>query len=46
MGKNAREKVLNNFTLNKFVGEYEDVYSEIMKTEKIKPKLAEIQDFS
>jgi len=46
MGKNAREKVLNNFTLNKFIGEYEDVYSEIMKSKKPKPKLAKIKDFS
>jgi glycosyltransferase involved in cell wall biosynthesis len=46
MGENAREKVLKNFTLNKFVNEYEDVYKDIMQTKKAKFNLAKIEDFS
>ncbi|TDN81245.1 glycosyltransferase involved in cell wall biosynthesis [Salegentibacter sp. 24] len=44
MGKNAREKVLKNFTLNKFVSEYEDVYQDIMKSKKVQPKRTKIGD--
>lgn len=43
MGKNARERVLKNFTLNKFVREYEDVYKTLLETKKTKPKLAKVE---
>lgn len=29
MARNSREKVLNNFTLDKFIGDYETVYKDI-----------------
>ncbi|MBZ9631860.1 GT4 family glycosyltransferase PelF [Salegentibacter sp. LM13S] len=46
MGKNARERVLGNFTLSKFIGEYEAIYEEIVKTGKVEKKLTKIEDFS
>ncbi|SFG16185.1 MULTISPECIES: GT4 family glycosyltransferase PelF [Salegentibacter] len=46
MGRNAREKVLNNFTLSKFIGEYEAIYDDIVKIPRAKKKLTKIEDFS
>ncbi|CAM4037375.1 GT4 family glycosyltransferase PelF [Gillisia limnaea] len=44
MGKNARERVLKNFTLNKFVSEYETVYNNLMESKKANQKLAKVED--
>lgn len=46
MGENAREKVLKNFTLNKFVSEYEEAYKDLIKSKKTKSKLAKVEDLS
>jgi len=46
MGINAREKVLQNFTLNTFVNEYEEAYNDLMKDKKAKSKMAKVEDFS
>ena len=42
MGKNARGKVLRNFTLTNFIKQYEAVYDDTMELKKV--KLAKIED--
>jgi glycosyltransferase involved in cell wall biosynthesis len=46
MGENAREKVLENFTLNKFIDQYEDIYKDLLEVKKPELELAEIEDQS
>ncbi|RZJ30495.1 MAG: DUF3492 domain-containing protein [Flavobacterium sp.] len=36
MGVNARKKVVDNFTIGKFISEYEDVYDRVARKEKVK----------
>jgi len=33
MGENARKKVIENFTIGKFIAEYEDVYERVITRE-------------